>query len=291
VLSQQDFIVGALSEEGLLKPEVLERATRYASEHQVPVTDALVALGAVTARDLAIVRAVVCECPFVDLEHYDVDLRNAALLPRSVAERNLAFPLFNQGRSVTLALADPMDFRAVDQVRTLLKADVEPVLAEPGALRTLIERAYSITAGVDQDERPDAAPTFAETQGAEAQPIVAAVNQIIAQAVEQRASDVHIGPDENALHLRYRVDGELAQRQGPPLSSHPGIVQRIKVMAGLDLTQTRRPQDGKFRFVHAGQPVDIRVSIIPTICGENVVMRLPAAHRFGSPRRSSSRTA
>ena len=106
------------------------------------------------------------------------------------------------------------------------------------------------------------------------QPVVAAVNQLLADAIELEASDVHINPDEEVLRLRYRVDGLLQEQQGLPLSMHAGIVQRLKVMAHLDLTQTRRPQDGKFRFNHKGDPIDIRMSSIPTVCGENVVLRL-----------------
>ena len=93
-------------------------------------------------------------------------------------------------------------------------------------------------------------------------------------AIDQDASDVHINPDETTLHLRYRIDGVLQEKQGPPLSMHASIVQRLKVMSRLDLTQTKRPQDGKFRIVRHGLAVDVRVSIIPTVCGENVVMRL-----------------
>jgi type II secretory ATPase GspE/PulE/Tfp pilus assembly ATPase PilB-like protein len=119
----------------------------------------------------------------------------------------------------------------------------------------------------------DAAAAAAEA----AQPVVAAVNQLLADAASQRTSDIHINPDEGALHLRYRIDGVLQSRQGPPLSMHAGIVQRLKVMANLDLTQTRRPQDGKFRFRHNGSLLDVRVSTMPTVCGENVVMRLLAS--------------
>jgi type II secretory ATPase GspE/PulE/Tfp pilus assembly ATPase PilB-like protein len=111
---------------------------------------------------------------------------------------------------------------------------------------------------------------------------VAAVNQILSFAVDAGASDIHINPDEAELLLRYRVDGVLQSQQGPPRSVHTSIVQRLKVLAKLDLTQTRRPQDGKFRFTHRGENVDVRLSLIPTIHGENVVMRvLRSASKIG----------
>jgi type IV pilus assembly protein PilB len=272
VLSQRDFVVAYMVEEGLLSPDAVERASRHASEHKIAVPDAAASLGLVTTRQVAIARAAVSECPFADLDHYEIDLKNAMLLPRSAAERQLAFPLFNLGRSITVGMADPMDLNAIDRLRGLLKADIEPVLCEPEALRALIDRAYSFSGGGDAAETA-AQPEFAV---GDEEPIVAAVNQILIQALEQNASDVHLGPDERELHLRYRIDGSLHPRQGPPLSAHASLVQRLKVMANLDLTQTRRPQDGKFRFQHGGRSIDVRLSIIPTVCGENAVIRVLA---------------
>ena len=105
------------------------------------------------------------------------------------------------------------------------------------------------------------------------QPIVVAVNQVIAAAIDSGASDIHLNPDEHCLHLRYRIDGVLQSQQAPDLSIHPGMIQRLKVMAQLDLTQTRRPQDGKFRFMHNDQAIDVRLSLLPTVYGENAVLR------------------
>jgi len=180
-----------------------------------------------------------------------------------------------------VGMENPLDLRAVDQMRALLKVDVDPVLCEPDALRALIDRAYSLTGDAAADRlrlatsSTDSADLAGETAAAR-EPIVAAVNQIIAQGLDLLASDIHIGPDEHELHLRYRVDGTLRAHQGPGLAAHSGLIQRLKVMAHLDLTQTRRPQDGKFRFSHGGRSVDVRLSIIPTVCGENAVLRLLA---------------
>lgn len=272
MLSQTDFVIAFMQEEQLLTPEGLERATRYAMEQHTTLAEATIALGIVSARDLAVIRAVVSETPFLDLSHYEIDLSNSELLPRSSADSMGAFPLFNLGRTVVVGMIDPLAIATVDRLRSLLRCDVEPVLCEPSALRLLIERAYSLSGNLSSAESE---PGIADaSSGSDEEPIVAAVNQIIIQALDQGASDVHLGPDEHTLHLRYRIDGALQVRQGPSLASHPGLVQRLKVMAQLDLTQTRRPQDGKFRFQSAGRPVDVRVSIIPTVAGENVVLRL-----------------
>jgi type IV pilus assembly protein PilB len=184
---------------------------------------------------------------------------------------------------------NPLDLEATDQVRQIVKCEVDAVLCEREELRAVIARAYSLTHAHQEKTRPvEQAPK--PEQDIDSQPVVAAVNQMLADAASHHASDIHINPDEHALHLRYRVDGVLLVKQGPPISMHGGIVQRLKVMANLDLTQTRRPQDGKFRFRHEGKLIDVRVSIMPTVCGENVVMRLLTStqtihdfHELGMP--------
>jgi type II secretory ATPase GspE/PulE/Tfp pilus assembly ATPase PilB-like protein len=273
LLDHEDFVIAALLESGRVAAEAVESARRAASDDGISVTEALIARGVIDPRGLAIARAETCECPFVDLASYEIDFTNAALLHRTTADAIIAFPLFVFPELVTVGMANPLDLKAVDQLRCLIKAEIEPVLCEPGTLRALIERAYALTSPrTDADSAAPIEATSSLTTGKE--PIVAAVNQIIAQAIERGASDIHIGPDEHDLHLRYRIDGTLHEQQGPGLSAHSGLVRRLKIMANLDLTQTRRPQDGKVRFVHAGRAVDIRLSIIPTVCGENAVMRL-----------------
>ena len=270
MLEHDDYIIATLMEEGILPADVVATARKSAADRRIGVCELLMEQSILTPRQVALVRAQICEVAFVDLEHFQIDISNAKRLPKSLSESLSALPLFVIEETATVGMANPLDLRAVDQLRAVLKCDVEPVLCEPKSLKGLIERAYALTADVKTSSGTDF--NLDLTTGKE--PIVAAVNQILAQAVEKGASDVHIGPDETSLHLRYRVDGELVSQQGPALSAHTGLVQRLKVMANLDLTQTRRPQDGKFRFNHHGRAVDIRLSIIPTVCGENVVMRL-----------------
>jgi type II secretory ATPase GspE/PulE/Tfp pilus assembly ATPase PilB-like protein len=263
--------MGALLEEGLIDAAAVEKARAYALEHGCRPGEGLTALRLIDARALALVRAQVYECAYVDIAAFNVRFSNSGLLPRPIAESLRAFPLFVCGDVVTVGMADPMDLKAVDQLRSSLKSDIDPVLCEPGALSNLIERAYALAAGTTpRTEQAEAQSD--QTTGKE--PIVQAVNQIIAQGLDLGASDIHLGPDEHELHLRYRVDGSLVGVQGPAVEAHGGLIQRLKVMADLDLTQSRRPQDGKFRFSHQGRDVDVRLSLIPTVCGENAVMRL-----------------
>jgi type IV pilus assembly protein PilB len=273
-----DFVIAAMLEAGALDPTRLEAARKYGAEHGVGVCESLTTQGLLSVRELSLFRAETSEYPFVDLANYDIDYGNTSRLPRAAAEQLCAFPLFLGEDLATVGMANPLDLRAVDQLRALLKADIDPVLCEAEAIRSLIDRAYAIAgdrrAGAGAGEGAAGADVMAEDLAIGKEPIVAAVNQIVAQGIDLGASDIHINPDEHNLHLRYRVDGTLQNHQGPSIAAHAGIVQRLKVMADLDLTQTRRPQDGKFRYTHGGRSVDIRLSLVPTVCGENVVMRL-----------------
>ena len=267
------FLERALVEDGLIDDQKLAAARRYAQENELDLVDSLVKSKTLPGREIALTRAQLCEAPFVALSDFEPCYANTQLLPRSIAERCCAFPLFMIDGVLTLAMDDPLNLGATDQIRQIVKCEVDPVLAERDELRALITRAYSLTSGQVDRQREEAVPQ-AQTIDESSEPVVAAVNQLLSDAASQGASDIHINPDERDLHLRYRIDGVLQVKQGPPLSMHPGLVQRLKVMANLDLTQTRRPQDGKFRFQHEGRSIDVRLSTMPTVCGENVVMRL-----------------
>ncbi len=272
-MNDQDiFLEQALVEEGHITAAQLAEARTFSTEKNCDIVDALVQTETVTSRRIALVKADVCESPYVDLSDFEPCFANTAYVPRSMADRYCLFPMFMINGVLTLAMDDPLNLEASDQVRQIAKCEVDAVLADREQLRALINRVYSLSHnynGVGDDE-----PVVELDEDTSTQPVVAAVNQILADAVEQRASDVHLNPDEHDLHLRYRIDGVLHQKQGPPLSMHNSLVQRLKVMAHLDLTQTRRPQDGKFRFRHGGVQADVRMSTLPTVCGENVVLRL-----------------
>jgi type IV pilus assembly protein PilB len=271
------FLEKALLEDGLLTTERLDQARQFAVERDLDLVDALVKTDMLTGKQVAMTRADLCETPFVELADYEPNHANTQYLPRAIAERFCAFPLFMIDGVLTLAMDNPLNLDATDQVRQVAKCEVDTVLCERNALKALILRAYSLSHTSSDKPFSRIEIEHVDETSEAAQPVVAAVNQLLADAASQGASDIHINPDENSLHLRYRIDGVLHVRQGPSLSMHASIVQRIKVMANLDLTQTRRPQDGKFRFRHGGALLDIRVSTMPTVCGENVVMRLLAS--------------
>lgn len=270
------FLKKALLETGVIDASALDEGVRRAQESECDLGTALLEAAAITARQLCLVKADICEVPFVDVSDYEVRYENSRLLPRSVAERFCVFPLFLVDGVLTLGTDDPMNLAAMDQVRQIVKCEVDAVLCEREKLLALMARAYSLSSSRLGSEDDPSQIEIEEDSDTSSRPIVAAVNQLLADAAEQAASDIHINPDEHELRIRYRIDGVLREKQGPPLSMHAGIVQRLKVIANLDLTQTRRPQDGKFRFRHRGEEVEVRMSTLPTVCGENVVLRLLA---------------
>lgn len=270
VLDASDFLIKSLIQDGLLKPEDVARATERAAESGRDRIDLIIEAGHVHPGVLARTRAKICEYPFCHIDAFQIETKNATLIPKAVAERYGVFPLFRTEGVVTLGMVDPLDLEAIDRARATLRSDVDPVVCDPVALRKLIDRCYGLasTGQVRREEKSEEDLTTGE------EPIVAAVNQILAGGAEAGASDIHISPDENDVLLRYRVDGMLVPQPAPARNAHSAIVQRLKVLARLDLAQTRKPQDGKFRFFNQGAPVDVRLSLIPTIHGENVVMRL-----------------
>ncbi len=269
------FIIQAMLDAGRVTETDVERASAQAVASGIEVTDALVQINATTHRELAVEHALICEYPYVDLDAFRIDLHNCRSIPQRVAEQLCVFPLFIIDGTATVAMADPLDLASIDRLTQALKCRIDPVVCDVERLRALIARAYSMALGEATEDDDGGSESL--TSGAE--PLVVAVNQILYSAADAGASDVHISPDEKRLHLRYRVDGVLQPQQGPEIGMHAGIVQRLKVMANLDLTQSRKPQDGKFRFSFRGQDIDVRLSTLPTIHGENIVMRLlrPAA--------------
>ncbi|MEM1424431.1 MAG: GspE/PulE family protein, partial [Planctomycetota bacterium] len=259
-----------MEEEGVIDAQRAAEIERRASDDGCSIEEAIEREGVADQQDIAVSKAVLFEVPYVDLEYYSIDINNASLIERGIAESARVFPLFVSESVATVGMADPMDLSAIDRLRQVLRREIDAVVCERSALERLIGQAYALTSDTGLGEQSGESVEL--TTGDE--PIVKAVNQMLEDAADAGASDIHISPTERAVQLRHRIDGSLRERQAPPLSTHTAIVQRLKVMGKLDLTQTRRPQDGKFRFRHRGQDLEVRLSTIPTVAGENVVMRL-----------------
>jgi type IV pilus assembly protein PilB len=214
----------------------------------------------------------------VDLARVPVPT-GARLLPRTVSERYGVVALDLTDGLLRLAMADPTDVVALDDVRLYTKARVVPVVATESAIRGVIKRAWSLEedatdVAVMVDAITDESHDEAEESDVDATPIVKLVNVILSDAVRARASDIHLQPESDGLRVRYRVDGLLRDVMTVPRSAAPAMTSRMKIMSGLDIAERRRPQDGRTRLNVDGDNVDARVSTLPSIHGEKVVVRL-----------------
>jgi type IV pilus assembly protein PilB len=199
-------------------------------------------------------------------------------VPDALARRHGVLPLGFDGERLILALSDPTNVIALDDVRTVARRDLRLVLAEPTAIRdawvrlgSLDRKAENLLEEATPDAEEDEEPEFDVAQDA---PIVRAINQIIAQAVQQRASDLHIEPQEHDVRVRFRLDGVLKDIMRIPRSLHAGVTSRLKVMAELNIAERRVPQDGRMTVVVEGSPIDLRVATVPSVWGEEVILRV-----------------
>ncbi len=225
--------------------------------------------------------------PFVSLKDYTIDPEVTKTVPLSLAEKYHFMPLFRIEDTLTVAMADPLDVFAIDELQSALKCKVQPVLASAAEIERLISENYRGAEGADEgagaageievvqygsEAVEDIADRLKEmASGAK---VVAEVNRILRGAVREHASDVHIEPQGNALKVRNRIDGVLEERLILKKNLHLPIVTRIKIIAGMDIAERRVPQDGRVRIKVEGRLVDLRVSTYPTMHGEKVVIRL-----------------
>jgi type IV pilus assembly protein PilB len=220
---------------------------------------------------------------FVDLTTVTIDQEIASLIPEAMARRYTAICIGKVEKKITLAMADPVDVFALDDVRIRTGFDVHPVLADSSLIETAINSGYGEDTSwkelVDTAESAnvdvvDEAELTTEDDVVIDQPIIRLVNMIIAQAVDKKASDIHIEPFEKEVLVRYRIDGILHEIMTVPKSLEPAVCARIKIMSQLRLDEKRVPQDGRIHLKLKGSDFDFRVSTLPTVAGESVVMRI-----------------
>lgn len=217
--------------------------------------------------------------PYLELEGFLVDHSCLELLPVDVVRSHHVVPLFVSNQNLSLGISDPTNTLAIDAVRSLTHLEVDPVLCSEEALEKAILQYYGETAkpGEHRTTPAQSEPEWMlqKTGGDETAPIISIVNAILDEAIKNRASDIHLEPQEKVLRIRFRVDGVLRDIPAPPKSMQNAITSRVKVMSNLDISETRLPQDGRFeRQMNGQRRVDVRVSTFPTIYGENVVLRL-----------------
>jgi type IV pilus assembly protein PilB len=241
----------------------------------------LVELGMITEPQLVRALAQQVGMEFVELTNYPVDQSAVALVSSTLCRRHNALPVGYQGDSLKLAMANPSDVVAVDDFRSASRMNVIPVIATHDDIAAAIDRYCRADHELDelQDEmlEGEADQPDLESMGATAEddaPIVRFVNLLISQAIQDRASDIHIEPAERDVAIRYRIDGVLHEMQRAPKASANGVVSRLKIMSDIDIAERRKPQDGRLSVNHQGRKIDLRVATLPTVWGEKVVMRI-----------------
>ncbi len=267
-----------LVERGLVTHADVEAALARQRERGIRLGECLLELGLVERAALYQVLADGAGVPYVDLQNYAVDVVLTALVPEAVARRFQALPVEQRAGEIVVAMDSPDDLNELDDLRVITGATVVPALADPVQLEAAINRAYSVTDvrstisdAVDDFGIADHVDSIDELAEG---PIVRLVDALLERAVNERASDLHIDPLSDRVRLRERVDGVLREVSTAPISLLRPLVSRIKIMAGLDISLTRVPQDGRFSVAVHGHEIDVRVATLPSSHGESIVLRL-----------------
>jgi type IV pilus assembly protein PilB len=265
-----------LIQAGLIGPTELAKALEVQKASGNRLGEVLVHLGYVAETDVARAVANQLGIPFIPDHELTVDVMVARLIPPVVARKTMALPIREEFGLLYVAMADPLDVFSLDEIRHLTRRKVQPVsVTRQGLLRAIsqYERLAALKQRDGLVEQPANADAILPPEPDDA-PVVQLVNELVDRAVNERASDIHIEPSETQFRVRFRIDGFLREIVNPPISYHAAVVARIKVLAGLDISERRAPQDGRIELRDKGRNVDLRVSTLPTVFGEKVVMRL-----------------
>lgn len=265
-----------LIQAGLIGPDELAKALEVQKVSSLRLGEVLVALGFLAEADVSRAVAGQLGVAFVPDHLLQIDLLHARLIPPQVARKTNALPLREEFGTLYVAMADPLDVFSLDEIRHLTRRNVQPVACTLSGIRKAIAQYERLAALRERDSAPDAAATAEVLLPPEPDdaPVVQLVNDLVDRAVSDQASDIHIEPAEAHFRVRFRVDGFLREILSPPMSYHPAVVARLKVLAGLDIAERRAPQDGRIELRDKGRNVDLRVSTLPTVFGEKVVLRL-----------------
>ncbi|MCW5981462.1 MAG: type II secretion system ATPase GspE [Bryobacteraceae bacterium] len=267
-----------LIERRLIAPEDLERALEIQKERNEKIGKILVDLGFVATRDVMAALSEQLSVPLVTLDGPPpVTPETEGLAPRFLRQFR-CLPAAMRDSTLTLAMADPLDFETIAAVGNATGLKIEPALAPEQEILDAIDKYYAET-GAESGAVEEAGAHETEDlehlrDMASEAPVIRLVNAMIAQAVEKRASDIHIEPFEKEFRIRYRVDGVLYSQEPPARELRPAVISRVKLMAKLNIAERRLPQDGRIKIKTLGREVDLRVSTLPTLYGESVVMRL-----------------
>ena len=270
-----------LLDEGYVTPADLGVALTEQAERGQSLGRVLVELGMLTEAQLVSALAQQVGMDFIELSDFAVDHAAVALVPGTLCRRHTVLPIGFENGAIRLAMADPGNVVAVDDVRNVTGIQVRPVVATRDDLLQAIDRYCR-----SDNEMEDLQSSFDKTEKVQEDlskvgefveddaPIVRFVNLLVTQAIQDRASDIHIEPTETDLRVRYRIDGVLKEVRRSPKQIQAGVISRVKILSEIDIAERRKPQDGRMSVTHNGRKIDLRVATLPTVWGEKVVMRI-----------------
>jgi type IV pilus assembly protein PilB len=288
VSAPADRIGDQLVHEQLITREQLQKALDDARANGSRIGFSLVKLGFLEESDLVRALARQHRVPAVDLERVRLDPRILKLIPSEFAVKHQVLPLRRVGRTLTVAMSNPTDLGVVDDLKFLTRLDIEPVIAGDFTLKRIVEREYEssddkineLLKQFDQDEievvaeeQEDVSLTSLQ-QAVEEAPVVKLINGILTDAVHRGASDIHLECYEKDIRVRYRIDGVLQEIMRPPLKMRAALISRFKILSDLNIAERRVPQDGRLKLRFGKRVIDFRVSTLPTLFGEKIVLRI-----------------
>lgn len=271
--------------EGLITREQLQKALQEQRVTGARLGYTLVKLGFVQEVEITKVLARQYRMPAVDLSRFEVDPKIIKMVPADVALKHTVLPLKREGRTLTVAMADPTNVGVIDDLKFITRFDIFPVIAGEYTLRNAIAKYYeqsdaqlqSLLKDIQEEDELELIEEKEEegpVQVADDAPVVKLINGILTDAVKRGASDIHIEPFEHEIRVRYRIDGALQEIMKPPVKLKAALTSRIKIMANLNIAERRVPQDGRIKLKMGNRVIDFRVSTLPVIFGEKIVLRI-----------------
>ena len=284
-----DKLGDILVRDGLITADQLKRALAEQRSSGMRLGYTLVKLGFIEETEITKMLARQYRMPAVDLSRFEVDPKILKLISSDIAGKYTVLPLKREGRTLTIAIADPNNVAAIEDIKFITRCDIFPVIAGEYTLRNAIERYYqqsdaqlaNLLKSVE-DEGGEDLEVVEEQQDeevkaselAEDAPVVKLINGLLTDAVKRGASDIHIEPFEHEMRVRYRVDGALAEVMRPPIKMRAALTSRVKIMAQLNIAERRVPQDGRIKLKMGHKVIDFRVSTLPVLFGEKIVLRI-----------------
>ncbi|HSP76934.1 MAG TPA: type IV-A pilus assembly ATPase PilB [Myxococcaceae bacterium] len=277
-----------LVRENLISVQQLRKAQEEQQKTGTRIGTALIKTGAIEESKLTDFLSKQYGVPAINLKDFDIDAEIIKLVPKEVAEKHLVIPVNRAGPSLIVAMCDPSNIYAVDDLKFLTGYNIEPVVASEISIREAIERYYAekgpalddlvdeLADDIEVAKEEDEGGNIEEmARAADDAPVVKLVNLILQDAIKKGASDIHIEPYEKDFRVRFRIDGSLYEVMRPPMKLKNAITSRLKIMSALDISERRLPQDGRIKIkLGGGKEMDFRVSVCPTLFGEKVVLRL-----------------